>query len=288
MKRLLGSFLTLVILISGFILRSPQASATTPYVANIVAGKQENVYAENDIPGLTYEEPDSGLYILGYMTQDILHPFYYVPDDDVFREIDTLMSAIEIQELSPFWWEGTQPLRGCYLVHDGTLWEIWSDGYIVSRMTQNGGYAKAPELNEKLLTLTRDVLGITQFKPDTIRGIVSAKLDVKFSGDDREYTQTLTDSSALADIEEILSGAVQKDVGACPFHEAFLTLKLASGEDVLLAMASDSCRQYMVNGLGFDYKSAAQHEKEDSGSNMVFYKYFDQIPMETRGGALIS
>ena len=236
---------------------------------------------EPTIPGLLYEQPSGGLYILGYFTEDSRHPFYYVPEDEVINDFTSLISDLNIQELTPGWREGLQPLLGCYLVYEDTWWEIWNSGIVVSRVSGDGGYAEAPELTEKIVALVRDMLGITPFNPSAIRDIVSARLEFQFLGDDKKYTQTIMDAEALTDIESMLSGAESCDSG-CPFYEAYMTLTLANGEEVLLAVASDSCCAYFVNGQGFDYKPAHLRGKEDSGYNEMLFKYFDQIPVENR------
>ena len=236
---------------------------------------------EPTIPGLLYEQPSGGLYILGNFTEDSLHPFYYVPEDEVISDLTSLITDLNIQELAPGWGEGLQPLLGCYLVCEDTWWEIWNNGIVVSRMSADGGYAEAPELTEKILALVCDKLGITPFNPSAIQDIVSARLELQFLGDDKKYTQTITDVKVLTDIESMLSGAENYDSG-CPFYEAYMTLTLANGEEVLLAVASDSCCTYFVNGQGFNYKPAHLRGKEDSGYNDMLFKYFDQIPVENR------
>jgi len=148
-------------------------------------------------------------------------------------------------------------------------------------VSADGGYAEAPELTEKILALVRDKLGITPFNPSAIQDIVSARLELQFLGDDKKYTQTITDAEVLTDIESMLSGAENYDSG-CPFYEAYMTLTLANGEEVLLAVASDSCCTYFVNGQGFDYKPAHLRGKEDSGYNEMLFKYFNQIPIVNR------
>ena len=162
------------------------------------------------------------------------------------------------------------------------MWEAWSNGIVVSRIA-GGVYAEAPELNERILVLMRDMLDITPFEPNTIQGVVAARLDVQFIHSSRKYTQTVTDTTSLASIEALLSDAGRSDMSACPFYEAFMTLSLANGEEIFLALASDSCCEYMVNGQGFNFKPSELRFLEDSGGNEILFQYFDQIPMASRG-----
>ena len=206
-----------------------------------------------------------------------------MPDDDVVTELTVLLNEMDVMELTRFWWQGYQPLLGGYLVYDGIWWEIWSEGLIVSRLATDGGYAVTPELNETIQTVMRDALGITLFEPVTIKDIVSAKLDVQFQGSVQNYSQTVTGVNALSNIEILLSDATRTEMGGCPFYEAYMTLKLASGEEIQLAMASDSCCQFMVDGQGFDYKPYDLRGVLDSGGNDILFQYFDLVPMTARG-----
>ena len=53
------------------------------------------------------------------------------------------------------------------------------------------------------------------------------------------------------------------------FYEAVLTVTLASGEEVRMALASDSCAVFLINGMYYDYQP-----KGDSGQ---LFGYFDRI-----------
>jgi len=249
------------------------------------------------IPGLLSEEPSGGLYILVYFTQCdsssacCPQPFYYVPEKDVQMELASLMGGLPKKKLDlPLRFNENWARLGYSVVSDGVHWDVWSNGVLVSSMENDGDtwavsdevYVDAPELVGRIQALVRERLGIVPFEPKTVRGIVSARLDVQFAGAKEKYTQTVTDTAALADIEAMLSGAVPEDTG-CPFAEAYMTLTLESGEEVLLAMASDSCCAFFVNGQIFNYKPARLRGKEDSGHNEMLFKYFDRIPMETRG-----
>jgi len=244
-------------------------------------------YNENKpISGLSFDEPPSNTYIFGYFTHDGRHPFYYVPDDDAIGELIGLINEMDIHELTPMWWQGHDKLLGCFLVHDNKYYEVWSNGVValLSSETSEGGYAVAPELNDKFQWVMQNTLGISPFEPETIKGIISARLDHQFLGDDHKYTQIVTDPAALSEIESMLSNAGRDGMSGCPFYEAFLTLALANGEEIFLALASDSCCEYMVNGMGFNYKPAELRGVLDSGGNEMLFKFFDEIPILARPG----
>ena len=65
---------------------------------------------KSTIPGLSYEEPENALYILGYYTMDSRHPYYYVPDNDIVNELTNLINDLDKLECTPGWWEGLHPL----------------------------------------------------------------------------------------------------------------------------------------------------------------------------------
>ena len=230
---------------------------------------------------LLSEPAESQVSIAVAFTENAHGEWYYVPDDTgVQTALISRLQGIETQPLTPMWWEGAQPL-GYGIVYDGKRWELWTGNTLVSHMDYVR--ATAPEICGAVEQIVKDKLGITPFDPGGIKGIVSARLDVQFYGTEKQYTQTVTDPQALAEMEALLSDAVHSDAG-CPFREGYLTMTLESGETVLLAMGTDSCTTYYVNGMMFDYRPAALRGKEDTGAdNSIIFKYFDQIPIETRG-----
>ena len=237
------------------------------------------------IPGLSYIEPTKNTYFLGFFTHDVRRPFYYMPDDEVINDLISLINEINFQDETPMWWQGHDRLLGCYLVHENVYYETWSNGIVValSTIAPYSSYAVAPELNGKIQFVLQNALNITPFEPESIKDIISARLDLKFIRSPRRYTQTITDITALSDIESMLSGAGRDGMSSCPFYEAFLTLTLADGENIFLALASDSCCQYMVNGMCFNYKPAELRGVLDSGGNEMLFKYFDKVPIDSRG-----
>ena len=234
------------------------------------------------IPGLTYEQPTDGVYIRGYFTKDIIHPYYYVPDEKTVNEILNIINNLETTELTPKWWEGkqTEPMLGYDLVYGDMWYVIWSNGIVVAYGNENPGYSVAPELTEKLQSIVRENLGIAPFDPGSIKNVAAARLDFQVLNGDLKYTQTVTEPAALAHIESAFSKAGNVNgLTACSFNEAYLTLTLAGGEEILLAIASDSCPMYVVNGQEFDYRPAELRGKEDGGWINILYKYFDQVPL---------
>jgi len=239
-----------------------------------------------EIPGLTYIQPLNGICIRGYFTQDMENPFYYVPDEQTVSELISMVSNLKPVELTPMWWKDMkcEPMMGYDLVCGDVWWVIWSNGIVVEYGSEKPGCVVAPELTEKVQALARDKLGTTPFDPHIIKNVASARMDFQYYNDDVKHTQTITDTAILADMESIMSNAGNVNgLTACPFNEAFLTLTLANGEEILLAIASDSCPVYVVNGQEFDYRTATYRGKEDSGWNNILYEYFDQIPLGRRG-----
>ena len=233
---------------------------------------------------LLLSEPDQcKVSVKVTFTEDANYPKYYVPDEDVQMECMPLLMNMKTQKLTPGW-RKNQKWLGYSVVYNGKEWDVWSEGLLVSYDDGEFVGATAPEITQMIQKLVQEKLGITPFEPGDINGIISAKLDVQFYGKEKQYTQTVTDPQDLAAIEAMLSDVTSIDRSGCPFTEGYLTLTLKSGKTILLAMGTDSCTTYFVNGLTFDYRPADIRGKEDSGvSNSILFKYFNQIPMETRG-----
>ena len=106
--------------------------------------------------------------------------------------------------------------------------------------------------------------GTGVFRPDRIDGIVSATLTVL------DETYTVTDKDSLAELETLLTDVIQCRGGTkCPFG-GMLDLELQSGDTITLAVASDSCRVYMVHGAYFEYGVQSGGSKDNREVYVLF------------------
>ena len=261
----------------------PTPTAVNSEAGNLNTDTTAAAISEDSIPGLSYGNnvPDSDFFISGTFTEDSLKPFHYVPDENTkdkfinqFRKLNA-----QIDESKEFFGFTVFPMWYS-IVCDGVLWELWSDGILIRNEESESGTvrmrADAPELTDSIQSLLSEKLGIVPFEPHMIKNIVSAKLELIM--DDQHYEQTVVDLEVLAAIEDLLSSASQADTG-CPFNEAYLTLKLAGGNELFLAMSTDDCTTYYVNGRSFYYTPKNIHDAEDWNNNQLLYKYFDEIPI---------
>lgn len=131
------------------------------------------------------------------------------------------------------------------------------------------------------------------FTPSQIQGVKSARLVYEAlpmqaadentgmaSGISGTFSQTVTDEDTLAEIEGLLSKAVTtQPPHDCPFNNAALTLTLADGLEVELALAADSCTIYRVNGQYYEYLPESYREMIiDYPDNSILYGCFNEIP----------
>ena len=103
-----------------------------------------------------------------------------------------------------------------------------------------------------------------------IKDIVSAKLDVKSAFTSGQfYSQTITDAETLQKFEEWFSNAEYMYGGTeCGTQYACLELTLANGDVMKLSMATDSCPNFHIDGVAYDYRPVSDW------NNSEFYKYF--------------
>jgi hypothetical protein len=161
---------------------------------------------------------------------------------------------------------------GYQIISDNYAWEVWSCGNVVIFNPDNVESPYEAKHLPLAVELAKEIVsnfGIIPFEPSVISDVVSARLDMDINN--TQYSQTITDSAILASIEGMLSEARHDWTVGCPAG-ALLTLTLATGEEIMMQMAVDSCMVFYVNGQIF----------LRSGDNEAFYAYFDQIPTESR------
>lgn len=245
-----------------------------------VSGAEETV---QDI--MLYEQPVEGricIEVQPSMLREYLS-YYYVPADDDQEWLAKRIAALDLEGKPSDWnrfWEG----------HKETGWKIiYKDARI---MGFEGGYLyyaceddekgmmecliEDPKLCDYIQIMLIEKTGYQHYDVSRIKDIVSARLDVNsiFTGW-KSYSQTVTDAETLQKFEEWFSNAEYIFGGAdCGNQRACLELTLSNGDKVRLSMATDSCPDFSIDGVAYDYRPAADWD------NREFFQCFNEIPWE--------
>lgn len=207
--------------------------------------------------------------------------YYYVPDDGDQEQLRQLMAAQSFGgEPSTGRWKGMKE-TGWRMVCQDQWYRAFEGGYLTyTNMDENGQFTEylieAPELCAYIQTMLQVKMNYMPFDPADIKNIVSAKLEVRCMSTHGEfYSQTITDRETLELFEDWFSNAKYICGGAdCGNQQACLQLQLASGETVCLSIATDSCPDFGINGVYYDYRPTTVWD------NQEFFKQFDEIPWD--------
>ena len=259
-----------------------------PFYKN--AQKQEKITDEEKNNLLLLNKPVEDKVCLGLFTTEQAYPkSYYMLDEETQKKLIPLMENLDKTEKPEGIFKGRYYL-GINIVFQGLEWQVLSDGSLYHFLSDENGYNEYFSVNKELCEMALQIaerdLGIVPFNPKIIKNIKSAELTVAFyNNKEKVYRQIITDNSALSTIEKLFSEAEIIHGGTgCHFTEGIMTLMLEDGQQIKIAMATDSCCVYFVNGMYFDYKPTEMRGKEDSGIyNNIVFDYFDKIPIATRG-----
>ena len=259
-----------------------------PFYKN--AQEQEKITNEEKNNLLLLNKPVEDKVCLGlFTTEQAYSESYYMPDEETQKKLIPLMENLDKTEKPEGIFKGRYYL-GINIVFQGLEWQVLSDGSLYHFLSDENGYNEYFSVNKELCEMALQIaerdLGIVPFNPKIIKNIKSAELTVAFyNNKEKVYRQIITDNSALSTIEKLFSEAEIIHGGTgCPFTEGIMTLMLEDGQQIKIAMATDSCCVYFVNGMYFDYKPTEMRGKEDSGIyNNIVFDYFDKIPIATRG-----
>ncbi len=236
--------------------------------------------------GITlYADPESDQVCIGVQPSELRDhmEYFYIPSGDVQRRLISLMEQTKPDwqddgDLSVIVKKGLKE-TGYELYYKGYAYTVFEGGYLYTTDPDpEHDFAESLVRNEALCNLVQqtlsDELGYEQVDITQIHDIVSAKLNVRSIFTDwKFYSQTITDQKILALFEDWFSNATYILWGAgCGNENACLELTLADGNVIRLSMATDSCPNFGVNGVYYDYRPKA------SWGNTEFYQYFDEIP----------
>ena len=203
--------------------------------------------------------------------------YFYIPSEEAQERLIPRVEALNLTG-EPFArrWEGKKE-TGWQLYYNDLAFLVFEGGYLYYTYTDETGIMECliedPELCGYIQNMLQEELGYYRFDPAKIENIRSAKLEI--GNRELYYTQTVTDVETLKKFENWFSGAEYIFGGAdCMNQCACLELTLDSGEVVRLSMAADSCSNFAINGVYYDYRPTADWD------NIEFFGCFDEIPWE--------
>lgn len=240
----------------------------------IETGSKQNI--------MLYEQPEADkvcIKIQPSMVRDYAY-YYYIPTDKDQEWLSAQVAALDL-EGKPFdrRWEGHKE-RGWQIIYNDIEIRAFEGGYLYYTYDDGNGimecFIEAPKLCDYIQLLLMEEAGYQNYDVSKIKDIVSAKLDVKsvFTGG-QFYSQTITDAEILQKFEEWFSNAEYMYSGTeCGTQYACLELTLANGDVVKLSMATDSCPNFHIDGIAYDYRPVSDW------NNSEFYECFNEIPWE--------
>lgn len=217
----------------------------------------------------TYDEaaPLSDAFKIEFQTTgDTNHKYLILPHEVQDKLISVFNNPRTPQEVNEEFWQSRET-SGFAVEYQGCRYDILMDGMIVAYPIEDKIYAfKNNALCDLVIMYAETEAGIKCFYQTEIKDITKATL----TNNKTNKSWTIKDEDKLIFLEELLASAESEYGGSgCPFGEYTLKLKKSDGTELTLAMASDSCRAYTVNGRYFDY---GRNQYPD---NRVFYELFD-------------
>lgn len=244
----------------------------------------EEMQEENDTIQniMLYEQPESDKVCIKVQPAMIAEYayYYYIPTDKDQEWLSAQVEALDL-EGQPFdkRWEGHKE-KGWQIIYNDMEIRVFEGGYLYYTYDDEKGlkecFIEAPKLCDDIQTLLTEEIGYQNYDVSDIKDIVSAKLDVKsmFTGG-KLYSQTITDDKTLQKFEAWFRNAEYMYGGTeCGTQCACLELILANGDVVKLSMATDSCPNFYIGGVAYDYRPVTDW------NNSEFYKCFNEIPWE--------
>ncbi len=205
--------------------------------------------------------------------------YYYIPEGS---EQKRLQELIEDLPLEPNLYAGERKgmkEKGWQIAYNHMLFRVFEGGYLEYNFVDETGeiveyFVEAPKLCGEIQNMLQEQLNYEPYNPADIADIVSAKLDAQgMLTDDKLYSQTITDEETLELLANWFSNAEYIYGGAdCGNQNACLELVLANGDMVRLSIATDSCTNFGINGVYYDYRPVSDWD------NKEFFALFDEIP----------
>ena len=230
---------------------------------------------------MLYEQPEADKVCIKVQPSMIReNAYYYIPTDKDQEWLSAQVEALDL-EGQPFdrRWEGHKE-KGWQIIYNDMEIRVFEGGYLYYTYDDEKGmmecFIEAPKLCDYIQIMLTEKIGYQNYDVSDIKDIVSAKLDVKstFTGG-QFYSQTITNAETLQKFEEWFSNAEYMLNGTdCGNRYACLELTLANGDVVKLSMDTDSCPNFHIDGVAYDYRPVSDW------NNSEFYKCFNEIPWE--------
>ncbi len=230
-----------------------------------------------------YEQPEADKVCIKIQPSMIRERafYYYIPTG---KEQEWLLGRMEALDLEGEpWdkrWEGHKE-KGWQIVYNDVEIRAFEGGYLYYTYNDDEKgmmecFIEAPKLCDYIQVMLMEKIGYQNYDVSDIKDIVSAKLEVNSLFTGRQfYSQTITDAETLQKFEEWFSNAEYIFGGTdCGNQCACLELTLANGDVVRLSMATDSCPNFSLDGVAYDYRPVSDWD------NSEFFKCFDEIPWE--------
>ena len=229
---------------------------------------------------MLYEQPESDKVCIKVQPSMIREHayYYYVPTDKDQEWLSAQIEALDL-EGQPFdrRWDGHKE-KGWQIIYNDMEIRVFEGGYLYYTYDDEKGmmecFIEAPKLCDYIQIMLTEKIGYQNYDVSDIKDIVSAKLDVKSTFTSGQfYSQTITDTETLQKFEEWFSNAEYMPAGTdCGNRCACLELTLANGNVVKLSMATDSCPNFSIDGVTYDYRPVSDWNNSES------YKCFNEIP----------
>lgn len=210
---------------------------------------------------------------------------YYVPDVETSAALHERISSLDAEkigaaEMLPEWartaWDyniavkyGEYTLRLC----EGGVMRI--DRMSKDYTDFDEWVVKDQDAADFIMDIVRRDTGLSVFDAESICNVVKAELAFGplYGGDEKESI-VLTDADKLAEIEGMLSNAEKCFWSKCPFGNCRLVLTTQTGDEITLAVASDSCTVFYADGCFFDYMPEEYRDEEEHPDNSVLFGLF--------------
>ncbi len=210
--------------------------------------------------------------------------YYYIPTGGAQDRLQTLMN-----DLTEDWQKFDRPWEfmkesGYQICYQGKNYMAFDDGYLfaldffpeIDFEPETVAFLPAAEICSYVQRLLEEELNYERIDITRIHDIVSARLDVcSLNTDWKFYSQTITDREILKRFENWFCNAQYIYGGAdCGNNNACLELTFSDGSVIKLSIATDSCPNFGVNGVFYDYRPTPVWD------NREFFRCFDEIPWE--------
>ena len=205
--------------------------------------------------------------------------YYYIPENAEQERLINLVNELPSGG-QPFdkRWQGMKE-TGWKLIYNDKTFTVFEGGYLYYTYTDEADnnmeyFVQNNELCGYIQNMLEQNLNYYPFDISGIKNITSAKLEVcNTFTDNKPISQTITDKDTLAKFEEWFSNAEYIYGGAeCGNQQGCLEFTLESGEKVQLSIATDSCPNFGINGVYYDYRPTAVWD------NSEFFRIFNEIP----------